>query len=194
MLAAAESRGCGLLKLCDIVRQAANRGIVRTGNLLAVVLSRKGDQSSARKDAMTDHVDAKTRSRIMSKIEATGNVSTEWALRARLVAEGVSGFTLHADVSGTPDLAFIEEKIAIFTDGCFWHGCPQHYSEPETNQAFWKRKIAANRKRDLRVTQILREAGWEVIRIWEHELVEAPHDAVSRVKKAISKCRRYSNV
>lgn len=134
---------------------------------------------------MADRVDEQTRSRMMSSIRGTGNASTEWALRARLVAEGMSGFTLHADLPGSPDFAFPDERVAVFTDGCFWHGCPQHHNKPDNNSSFWTEKIQRNKERDRRVTDQLENAGWEVIRIWEHELVNSPEDAVERVREAV---------
>jgi len=122
---------------------------------------------------------------MMSSIRGKGNASTEWALRARLVANGVSGFTLHANLPGSPDFAFPEEKVAVFTDGCYWHGCPEHYTQPDNNRSFWAEKIRTNRERDHRVDQELREAGWTVVRIWEHELDRCPGQAVTRVREAI---------
>lgn len=134
---------------------------------------------------MPDRVDQETRSEMMSSIRGTGNASTEWAMRARLISAGISGFTLHADLPGSPDFAFPEERVAVFTDGCYWHGCPEHFQEPENNADFWARKIQENRDRDRRVTEELEEAGWQVIRIWEHELAESPSAAVARVSKAV---------
>ena len=58
----------------------------------------------------------------------------------------------------------------MFVDGCFWHGCPQHATQPKNNRAFWQKKLAGNRRRDALVTRTLRRAGWRVLRVWEHEL------------------------
>lgn len=69
-----------------------------------------------------------------------------------------------------PDFVFRHLRVALFVDGCFWHGCPKHATQPKTNAAFWRDKIAANRARDRRVTRVLRALGWRVLRIWEHEL------------------------
>lgn len=139
---------------------------------------------------MADRVDEETRSEMMSSIRGTGNASTEWAMRARLVAEGISGFTLHADLPGSPDFAFGDERVAVFVDGCFWHGCPEHHNQPDNNSEFWAQKIQGNRDRDRRVTEELEGAGWTVIRIWEHELANAPETAVERVREAVERCRR----
>lgn len=80
------------------------------------------------------------------------------------------------------DLVFTRRKVAVFIDGCYWHGCPEHYSAPATNDGFWSAKIAANRLRDAETTQLLEAAGWQVVRVWEHEQVA---DAVAAVEEAI---------
>ncbi len=71
-----------------------------------------------------------------------------------------------------PDFVFPKLRLAVFVDGCFWHGCPRHATKPRHNAAFWRRKLAANRTRDRRVNRTLRAAGWRVLRIWEHELAK----------------------
>ena len=68
------------------------------------------------------------------------------------------------------DFVFRQVRLAIFVDGCFWHGCPKHATKPKNNRAFWRRKLAANKVRDTLVTRRLRRAGWRVLRVWEHEL------------------------
>jgi DNA mismatch endonuclease, patch repair protein len=69
----------------------------------------------------------------------------------------------------TADLVFRGSGVAVFVDGCFWHGCPDHYVPPRSNSGYWVPKIERNRSRDRRVDEVLRSAGWVVIRIWEHE-------------------------
>jgi len=69
-----------------------------------------------------------------------------------------------------PDFVLRALKLAVFVDGCFWHACPRHFIKPGNNAAFWRKKIAANRTRDRLVTRTLRKLGWEVVRVWEHEL------------------------
>ena len=68
------------------------------------------------------------------------------------------------------DFIFPKLKVAVFVDGCFWHGCPQHCNQPANHRAFWRRKLAANKERDRKVNRSLRAAGWRVVRVWEHEL------------------------
>ena len=86
-----------------------------------------------------------------------------------------------------PDFVFRQKRLAVFVDGCFWHGCPQHATKPRNNAAFWRKKFAANRARDRLVTRTLRQNGWRVLRVWEHELVSR-HEArlVRRLAAAIS--------
>ena len=72
------------------------------------------------------------------------------------------------DVAGKPDLVHRKSKVAVFVDGCFWHGCLEHLRMPATNHHYWERKILKNRKRDKENTKILTHSGWLVIRIWEH--------------------------
>jgi DNA mismatch endonuclease (patch repair protein) len=67
------------------------------------------------------------------------------------------------------DIAFTRAKVAVFVDGCFWHGCPDHGSTPRTNSAFWSAKIGRNRSRDADTTERLESLGWSVLRFWEHE-------------------------
>ncbi len=69
-----------------------------------------------------------------------------------------------------PDFVFRAQRVSVFVDGCFWHGCPQHATRPRGNAAFWRTKFTANRRRDRLVTRAPRRSGWRVLRIWEHEL------------------------
>lgn len=72
----------------------------------------------------------------------------------------------------TADLLFTKAKIAVFVDGCYWHGCPQHHTVAKTNAKFWADKVDTNRRRDRETTALLEEEGWLVIRVWEHEPME----------------------
>lgn len=84
----------------------------------------------------------------------------------------------HRVLRARPDFAFPDLRVAVFVDGCFWHGCPEHYVAPTTNAAFWKRKIQRNRANDRSQTARLREAGWVVLRFWECR-VKADGDALA---------------
>ena len=78
------------------------------------------------------------------------------------------------------DFTFRRERVALFVDGCFWHGCPKHGTMPAGNRAFWKAKLARNTERDRTVTRALRQAGWTVLRIWEHDLAPKHWPRVAR--------------
>lgn len=84
------------------------------------------------------------------------------------------------------DVAFVGPRLAVFLDGCFWHGCPQHATWPARNADFWRQKIEANRKRDCETDALLAAAGWRVIRIWEHEDTDA---AASRIRDLVKERR-----
>lgn len=81
------------------------------------------------------------------------------------------------------DIVFTRARVAVFVDGCFWHGCPEHFKLPRTNRDWWREKIGRNLRRDADTTQQLREAGWCVVRAWEHE---DPAEVANRVANAIS--------
>jgi DNA mismatch endonuclease (patch repair protein) len=85
-------------------------------------------------------------------------------------ANKITGWRRHQNVFGKPDFIFPELRVAIFVDGCFWHGCPKHSNTPVDNKDFWLKKLTSNKKRDKIVANTLREKGWRVLRIWEHEL------------------------
>ena len=114
-----------------------------------------------------DRVSRETRSRIMSSIRSR-DTKMELAVRPALEA---LGFAYHPKgIRGSPDFARLDKRIAVFLDGCWWHGCPEHCRVPEANREFWAAKIARNRERDAEVTARLEAEGWLVIRIWEHDL------------------------
>jgi DNA mismatch endonuclease, patch repair protein len=118
---------------------------------------------------------------VMSRIHGRGNKDTEVALAKFLRRNKITGVRRHQPMFGKPDFVFPKSKLAIFVDGCFWHGCPKHATKPKNNRAFWKRKLSANKKRDRLVNQTLRARGWRVLRIWEHEL--APKNATRLVRR-----------
>ncbi|WP_223184365.1 very short patch repair endonuclease [Streptomyces sp. CBMA152] len=82
-------------------------------------------------------------------------------------------------VRRTADLVFTKARLAVFLDGCFWHGCPSHHTVSKTNADYWSAKVETNRKRDRQTDRLLEEAGWTVLRIWEHE---DPTAAAARVR------------
>ncbi len=122
------------------------------------------------------------RSRHMSAVRGKGNRTTELRFRFALVRAGVQGWKLHpAGLAGRPDLVFPRERVAIFLDGCFWHGCERCGHRPRHNADFWAAKIRRNRDRDARATSDLRRAGFRVLRLWEHELKDDLAAATGRI-------------
>ena len=86
---------------------------------------------------------------------------------------------------GKPNFAFPKQKVAVFVDGCFWHGCPKCYTRPKSNRAFWDRKRETNMARDKCVNRQLRGRGWKVIRIWQHSLKKSSATCLNRILRVI---------
>lgn len=107
----------------------------------------------------------------MSAIRGKHNRSTELRLRMALVKAGVRGWKLHSEkLPGKPDFYFERVKLALFVDGCYWHGCPKCGHIPKTRTAFWEAKIKRNQERDKMKDRELKKLGAKNLRIWEHEL------------------------
>lgn len=121
----------------------------------------------------------------MSRIRGDGNKETELALAKLMRQHHVKGWRRHQDVFGKPDFIFPKSQLAVFVDGCFWHGCPKHGTKPKSNRAYWRRKLARNKKRDRFVTRTLGRTGWHVIRIWKCELHKYPLSSIRRVMRAL---------
>ncbi len=113
------------------------------------------------------------------------NTKPEVALRSALHRLGYRyRKDLRLDLNGVkvrPDIVFTARKIAIFVDGCFWHVCPQHGRQPTTNEWYWSPKLQRNMDRDQRVNAVLSEAGWQVVRLWEHEPLASAVETVVAV-------------
>lgn len=107
----------------------------------------------------------------------------EQLLRRALWKDGLRYRLQYRLTCGRPDLAFPGARLAVFIDGCFWHGCPEHYVRPRSRGDFWSRKLRENVERDIRQTQALQEAGWKVERVWEHEIFTRLKDVVERVRQ-----------
>ena len=146
---------------------------------------------------MADVFSKKKRSEVMARIRSRGNQATEVALAKLFRRHQITGWrrhlklrvtsdewqvtrktrvpapspvTRHPSLAVRPDFVFRQARIALFVDGCFWHGCPKHGTKPKGNAAFWKKKFARNLARDRLVNRALRRANWNVLRIWEHTL------------------------
>src|SRR5438105_169392 len=109
------------------------------------------------------------RSHIMRQVRSRGNKATELILIRLLREAGITGWRRHVDMRGRPDFTFRKQRVVIFVDGCFWHGCAKHCRMPASNRKYWLAKIARNMSRDRETRRILRGLGWKVVRIWEHE-------------------------
>ncbi|MBP7825482.1 MAG: very short patch repair endonuclease [Verrucomicrobia bacterium] len=126
------------------------------------------------------------RSQVMSRIRGHGNKDTEIALMKLLRRHHVTGWRRNQAVFGKPDFVFHATRVAVFVDGCFWHGCPKHCQTPASNRTFWKKKFSDNKARDRRVNRELRKLGWRVVRIWEHDLAERGAASIRRIKTVLS--------
>jgi DNA mismatch endonuclease (patch repair protein) len=129
---------------------------------------------------MPDVFSKEKRSEVMSHIKNRGNKETELVMINILRKYHITGWRRNQILFGKPDFVFYKRKIVIFVDGCFWHCCPIHSKEPKNNKEFWKRKLKNNKKRDELVTHVLKGKGWQVLRIWEHELIN-PTNVVKKV-------------
>ena len=98
------------------------------------------------------------------------NLDTELKLMALFKTHGITGWRRRQRVLGKPDYIFHRQKVAVFIDGCFWHGCPQHGRKPNINRSYWLSKLRRNQQRDVYVKRELSKIGWTVLRFWEHDL------------------------
>ena len=157
---------------------------------------------------MADVFTKAKRSEVMARIRGRGNKDTELVLARLLRAYRITGWRRHVEVRGTklegrrkaarpsyftprpftvrPDFVFRKSRTAVFVDGCFWHGCPKHATQPKNNAAFWQKKLAGNKRRDAVVNRTLRSAKWRVFRLWEHELAKKNQARLlSRIQRAL---------
>jgi DNA mismatch endonuclease (patch repair protein) len=122
------------------------------------------------------------RSKQMALIKSSGNKSTELKLIQLFRAHRIRGWRRKHCMVGRPDFVFPKEHIAVFVDGCFWHGHPTLCRLPSTNRGYWTAKIERNKKRDRAVNRLLRSSGWRVVRIWERQLTTDPSGLLSRLR------------
>lgn len=119
---------------------------------------------------MADVFDKDTRSAVMGKVRSNGNKSTELRLIRIFKECNIKGWRRNYPIKGRPDFVFSNNKIAVFVDGCFWHGHDCRNVTPDDNKEFWDKKLSKNKERDISATERLTARGWKVIRIWECEL------------------------
>jgi DNA mismatch endonuclease (patch repair protein) len=123
------------------------------------------------------------RSKMMGAIKGKNNKSTEQKFCAGLLSAGILGWKAQGKLIGNPDIIFPVYKVAIFLDGCFWHGCPTCGHVPRTNYLYWKTKIKRNIERDDIKTAALNDVGYLVIRFWEHEIINSIDACIEIVKE-----------
>lgn len=134
---------------------------------------------------MADHVPPSKRSAIMRAVPSA-NTSLELRLRRALWRQGLR-YRVNTRVAGVrPDLSFSRARVAIFLDGCFWHGCPLCSKVPKTRTAFWTNKVRTNVDRDMRDSDTLRNAGWLVVRFRECQIKHSLEEATNLVKSAVT--------
>lgn len=139
-------------------------------------------------NAQTEHTTfgGLSRGQLMSRVRSTGNETTEKRLAVLLRNARLTGWRRNQSLLGRPDFVWPKAKVAVFVDGCFWHGhdCGKNVS-PKTNPKEWRDKIRKNQVRDRRVTNRLRREGWRVTRIWECELAGRPGRCVARIQRMV---------
>ena len=124
------------------------------------------------------------RSRIMASVKSRNTKSTELRFISILKDKNITGWRRNYPLVGKPDFVFPRLKIAVFIDGCFWHGCPSHCRMPSSNMNYWNNKIEKNKIRDKKIKKALKMKQWQVIRIWEHEIKTGKlNRKLNRIKK-----------
>lgn len=122
----------------------------------------------------------------MALVRGARNKSTELKLMELMKRDGITGWRRGTKVLGAPDFVWRRERIALFVDGCFWHGCPRHRRVPKSRVEFWEAKLTANRRRDRLVTRTLRADGWTVLRVWECALtLKRQPPTLRRIRRAL---------
>lgn len=118
---------------------------------------------------MADVFDKDKRSTIMQKVRSKGNKSTELKLIEIFREMGITGWKRNYPVKGHPDFVFLKKRVAVFVDGCFWHGHDCRNTRPADNQEYWQKKRERNIRHDKEITELFESRGWRVLRIWECE-------------------------
>jgi DNA mismatch endonuclease (patch repair protein) len=125
-----------------------------------------------------------TRSQQMARIRGD-NTRPERHLRSMMWAKGLRYRLQVRELPGRPDLVFPSFKTVVFVDGCFWHGCPDHYVRPRSRTLFWANKLRENVTRDQLQCRRLRSMGWRVLRLWEHEVLASAARTVGMLENAL---------
>lgn len=130
---------------------------------------------------MSDVFDKEVRSAVMSRVRSKANKSTEIRMIELFRTNHITGWKRNYKVKGNPDFVFLEKRIVVFVDGCFWHGHDCRNTRPKDNQEYWKQKRERNMQRDLYVTALFEARGWIVLRIWECELKRTKIDSTMEI-------------
>lgn len=133
-----------------------------------------------------DNLTKKQRSFNMSRIRASGT-KLEFFVRKELSKRGYKYRKNVSYLPGKPDIAFVNKKIVVFLDSCFWHGCRYHCRIPNTNVRYWKEKIARNKKRDKEIKDKYKKMGWTILRFWSHQIKKDPQKVISRIEEVFKK-------
>jgi len=134
---------------------------------------------------MADTFSTEKRSWIMSQVKGK-RTTPEMKLEDALEAAGLEFERNVPDLPGKPDFVFPKAKVIVFVDGCFWHGCPEHFRLPKSRTDYWSEKIAKNKMRAIAHDQELASSGWKCLRIWEHETKADLQKCVDSIVKAVS--------
>lgn len=136
---------------------------------------------------MSDIYNKEKRSEVMRNIKSKGNKTTEIRLIELFNEEGIKGWRRGYPVKGHPDFVFLSKRIAVFVDGCFWHGHDCRNTKPKNNEVFWTKKIDGNIEHDKSVTKMFERRGWRVIRIWECEFREENRKSlIEKINKVLN--------
>jgi DNA mismatch endonuclease (patch repair protein) len=134
---------------------------------------------------------SKEDSKRLRAVKSKGNKTTEIKFRLGLVRKGIKNWKMHCpNVLGKPDFYFPNENLAIFIDGCFWHGCKKCGQMPTNNREYWLQKFKRNKKRDKEVRSKLEGAGMLVIRFWEHDIKVILPRCLTKVERTLNKLRK----
>ena len=134
------------------------------------------DETKEEGNAKHDVFTVEKRSQIMSRVRSTGNASTELKLIAEFKERKITGWRRNSKIFGRPDFVFPKLRVAVFVDGCFWHGHDCRNTKPKDNADYWRAKIERNQRRDRAATERLQELGYLVVRIWEYDFKKKHRD------------------
>ncbi|MCG8430191.1 MAG: very short patch repair endonuclease [Candidatus Omnitrophica bacterium] len=134
---------------------------------------------------MSDVFTPSKRSAVMRAVRSKGNKSTELKLISLFREHGIKGWRRGYPLQGKPDFVFPKPRLAVFVDGCFWHGHNCRNVTPQERASYWRNKIIRNKKRDVRVRKQLRRAGWVVVAVWECRLKKSPSQILKMIKRVL---------